>query len=45
MKKIMAGILFIVATTALVGCETMKGTGKDLQGGGRALERAAEKAQ
>ena len=41
MKKLMAGIMFIVVATALVGCETMKGAGKDIQGGGRNIERAA----
>ena len=45
MKKIMAGIMFIAMAAALTGCETMKGTGKDIQGGGRALEKAANKAQ
>ena len=45
MKKLMAGIMFIVVATALVGCETMKGAGKDIQGGGRSIERVAAKAQ
>ena len=45
MKKIIAGILLIVAVSALTGCETMKGAGKDIQGGGRSVERAANKAQ
>ena len=45
MKKLMAGLMFIVAAAALVGCETMKGAGKDIQGGGRSIERVAAKAQ
>ena len=41
MKQIIAGIMFIVVAAALAGCETMKGAGKDIQGGGRNIERAA----
>lgn len=41
----MVGIMFVAVAAALVGCETVKGTGKDLQGGGRAIERVATKAQ
>ena len=45
MKQIIAGIMFIVVAVTLVGCETMKGAGKDIQGGGRSIERVAAKAQ
>ena len=45
MKKIIAGILFMAVAGVLAGCETMKGAGKDIQGGGRSVERAANKAQ
>ena len=45
MKKIIAGILFMASVVVLAGCETMKGAGKDIQGGGRSVERAADKAQ
>ena len=45
MKKIMTGVLFVVMAATLTGCETMKGTGRDIQGGGRAIERAADKAK
>ena len=33
--------MFIVVAVTLAGCETMKGAGKDIQGGGRNIERAA----
>ena len=33
----------ILAAAALAGCNTMKGFGQDVQRGGRAIERAAEK--
>ena len=45
MKRIIAGIMFIVVAAVLAGCETMKGAGKDIQGGGRSIERVAAKAQ
>ena len=36
--------MLIVAVAVLSGCETVKGAGKDIQGGGRSIERVAEKA-
>ena len=41
MKRFIAGIIFVACTVALVGCETMKGAGKDIQGGGRSIQKAA----
>ena len=44
MKKIIAGMMLIITAAVLSGCETMKGAGKDIQGGGRSIERVADKA-
>lgn len=33
----------ILAAAALAGCNTVQGFGQDVQRGGRAIERAAEK--
>ncbi len=41
MKKFIAGIIFIACAAALVGCETVKGAGRDIQGGGQNLQKAA----
>jgi predicted small secreted protein len=41
MKRFVVGILFVACTLTLVGCETMKGAGKDIQSGGEQIEKAA----
>ena len=41
MKRFIAGIILVVCTLALVGCETMKGAGKDIQTGGQDIQKAA----
>jgi predicted small secreted protein len=40
MKKLAFFMIFI--GLALVGCNTMEGLGKDVKGGGKALEEAAK---
>ena len=35
-------MLFVLATVALVGCNTMAGAGEDLQAGGKALTKSAD---
>ncbi len=41
MKKIITGIVLVVCAFGLVGCEMMKGAGKDIQEGGKQIEKAA----
>ncbi len=41
MKKIAAGLLLVLCSLSLVGCEMMKGAGKDIQQGGKNIEKAA----
>ena len=41
MKRFIAGIIFIACAAALVGCETMKGTGRDMQDAGHNIQKAA----
>lgn len=41
MKKITTYVVLVVCALGLVGCETMKGAGKDIQDGGRNIEEAA----
>ena len=41
MKRFIAGIIFVACVAALVGCETMKGAGRDIQGGGQNIQKAA----
>ena len=36
-------VIAVACAAVLVGCETMKGLGEDVQGGGRSIERVAEK--
>jgi len=41
MKRVIAGVLFVVCAVTIAGCETMKGAGKDIQGGGQNIQKAA----
>ena len=45
MKKttILSMIAMILAAVTLAGCKTVRGVGQDVQSGGRAIERAANK--
>lgn len=42
--KALAAILAATVLSLVAGCNTMEGAGKDVQAGGRAVERAADKA-
>ncbi|THF66853.1 entericidin A/B family lipoprotein [Pseudothauera nasutitermitis] len=42
MKTIVVAVL-VAAGMALSGCNTVKGIGKDVQKGGQAIEKAADK--
>ena len=44
MKRIIV-VLMLGALVACLGCNTVKGAGKDIQEGGEAVENAAEGAQ
>jgi predicted small secreted protein len=41
MKRFVMIVCLIAVAAALVGCETLKGAGKDLQGGGQNIQKAA----
>jgi len=42
--KTIAAILAATVLSFVAGCNTMEGAGKDVQAGGRAVERAADKS-
>lgn len=42
--KAIAAILIAAVLGFLSGCNTMEGVGQDVQAGGRAIERSADKA-
>ncbi|HVE50206.1 MAG TPA: entericidin A/B family lipoprotein [Casimicrobiaceae bacterium] len=42
--KALAAVLAAAVLAMVAGCNTMEGAGKDVQAGGRAVERAADKA-
>ena len=39
MKKL---LMMLVAVSALAGCNTISGAGKDIEAGGKAIEKSAE---
>ncbi len=41
MKRLIAGIIFVACALALVGCETMKGAGRDIQHTGQEIQEKA----
>ena len=41
MKRFIAGIILVACAATLIGCETVKGAGKDIQSGGEHIEKAA----
>ena len=45
MRLLAALCAAIIALLSLVGCNTVEGFGQDVQAGGRAIERAADKAK
>jgi entericidin B len=44
MMKALAAILAAAVLSMVAGCNTMEGVGQDVQAGGRAVERSADKA-
>ena len=42
--KALAALLAAAVLTMVAGCNTMEGVGQDVQAGGRAVERAADKS-
>lgn len=42
--KAIAAVLAAAFLAVLAGCNTMEGVGQDVKAGGRAIERAADKA-
>ena len=43
MRKIAATLLVLLGLALLTGCNTMHGIGKDIESGGKAVERASGK--
>ncbi len=41
MQRLITGVIFVACVAALVGCETMKGAGRDIEGGGQNIQKAA----
>ncbi len=41
MKRFIAGIVFFACAAALVGCETMKGAGRDIEDTGQNIQKTA----
>ncbi|OTQ60236.1 entericidin A/B family lipoprotein [Gilliamella sp. A7] len=42
LRKVFILMVSIVMTTLIVGCNTFKGVGKDVQSGGKAITNTAE---
>ena len=42
MNRFIAGIVFIGCVAGLIGCETMKGAGKDIEDTGHNIQKTAE---
>jgi predicted small secreted protein len=42
--KALAAIIAAAVLSLVAGCNTMEGVGQDVQAGGRAVERAADKS-
>jgi len=43
MLKKLAAVILVACFAGLAGCNTMEGAGEDIQKGGEALEKSAEK--
>ncbi len=41
MKTFIAGIILVACAAALIGCETMKGAGRDIQDTGHNIQKTA----
>lgn len=44
-RKLLLACAALLATLTLAGCNTVEGVGEDLQGGGRAVENAANSSR
>ncbi|KAA8995363.1 entericidin A/B family lipoprotein [Affinibrenneria salicis] len=42
LKKSLVAIFSVLVLTAVVGCNTTQGIGKDVQAGGEAIQRSAQ---
>jgi entericidin B len=42
-RQIAVTVLMTICMTILVGCNTVKGVGKDIESGGKAIERSSGK--
>jgi len=43
MKRVAGAVLVTLCMTILAGCNTVKGVGKDIESGGKAIERSSGK--
>jgi predicted small secreted protein len=43
MKRFIAGVIFIGCVAALVGCETVKGAGRDIEDTGHNIQKTANR--
>ncbi len=43
MKRLIAGIIFFACAVSLVGCETMKGAGRDIEDTGHNIQKTASR--
>ena len=43
MKRVTGAVLVTFCMTILAGCNTVKGVGKDIESGGKAIERSSGK--
>ncbi len=41
MKRFIAGVILFTCAAALVGCETMKGAGRDMEAPGHNIQKTA----
>ena len=41
MKRFIAGIIFVACVATLIGCETMKGAGRDIEDTGHNIQKTA----
>lgn len=41
MKRIIAGLIFVACAATMLGCETMKGAGRDVEDAGHNIQKAA----
>jgi predicted small secreted protein len=41
MNRIIAGFILVACAATLLGCETMKGAGRDMEDAGHSIQKAA----